>query len=193
MSSTVSPTTTPQPHAGPLMTAAEFALKHSGDNVELVNGQVKELPMGSAKHGKICVRASRYVDEHVDKNELGHVMSNDSFVQTKTDPATIRGADVSFYSFERLAKGAIPEGLLPVAPDLVFEVRSPSERWTELFAKVVEYLQAEVRVVVILDPNSATASVYRPDELQQIFHNGDLLVVPDVLPGFSVPVARLFE
>jgi hypothetical protein len=36
-------------------------------------------------------------------------------------------------------------------------------------------------------------SVYRPDESQQIFHNGDALVVPDVLPGFSVPVLSLFE
>jgi Uma2 family endonuclease len=76
---------------------------------------------------------------------------------------------------------------------LVVEVRSPSERWGELFAKIGEYLQAGVRVVIALDPATATASVYRPDELPQIFHNGDALVVPDVLPGFLVPVLRLFE
>jgi hypothetical protein len=49
-----------------------------------------------------------------------------------------------------------------------------------------------VRVVVVLDPKTATASVYRPEELQQIFHNSDPLVLPDVLHGFSVPVDRLF-
>jgi hypothetical protein len=35
--------------------------------------------------------------------------------------------------------------------------------------------------------------VYRPEELQQIFHNGDELVVPEILPGFAVAVRRFFE
>jgi Uma2 family endonuclease len=61
-----------------------------------------------------------------------------------------------------------------------------------MFAKVVEYIQSGVLVVVVLDPSTTTASVYRKDELQQIFHNSDPLTLPDVLPGFSVPVERLF-
>ncbi|MFO0810857.1 MAG: Uma2 family endonuclease [Gemmataceae bacterium] len=61
-----------------------------------------------------------------------------------------------------------------------------------MFAKVVEYLDVGVRVVVLLDPKTESASVYRADELQQIFHNGDELTIPDVLPGFAVPVRRLF-
>ena len=145
------------------------------------------------KHGKICLRIGRLVDEHAEKHDLGHVMSNDSFVQTHSNPDTIRGADVCFYSYERLPKGKVPDGFLPVAPDLVVEVRSPSERWTEVYGKIVEYLNAGVRVVIVLDEPTATASVYRYDELPQIGYNGDALVVPDVLPGFSVPVLRLFE
>lgn len=38
---------------------------------------------------------------------------------------------------------------------------------------------------------TASASVYRADELQQIFHNGDELTLPDVLSGFALPVSRL--
>jgi hypothetical protein len=45
----------------------------------------------------------------------------------------------------------------------------------------------------VLDAASTSASVYRALELQQIFHNGDELVLPDVLPGFLVAVRRLFE
>jgi len=40
---------------------------------------------------------------------------------------------------------------------------------------------------------TTSASVYRNDEFQQIFDNGDDLVLPDVLPGFKVPVRKLFE
>ncbi len=177
-----------------VMTAAEFAQRHGGDRVELIKGQVRELPMPSSpKHGKICSRTVYLLCQHAETHDLGHVMSNDSFVQTRSNPDTVRGADVCFYSYERLPKGKVPDGLLPVVPDLVVEVRSPSERWGELFAKVGEYLQAGVRVVIVLDAPTATASVYRAEELQQIFHNGDALVVPDVLPGFAVPVLRLFE
>jgi Uma2 family endonuclease len=129
----------------------------------------------------------------VEKRDLGHEMSNDSFVQTGGNPDTVRGPDVCFYSYERLPKGPVPDGLLSVVPDLLVEVRSPSERWGQLFAKVGEYLQAGVRIVIVLDALSGTASVYRPDEMQQIFHNSDALVVPDLLPDFSVPVGRLFE
>jgi len=80
-----------------------------------------------------------------------------------------------------------------VAPDLVVEVRSPTDRWNAIFAKVSEYLTAGVRVVVVLDPATTSASVYRMDELQQIFHHSDVLTLPDVLAGFSVVVSRLFE
>jgi hypothetical protein len=48
-------------------------------------------------------------------------------------------------------------------------------------------------VVIVLDSASTSASVYRDNEFQQIFRNGDELVIPDLLPGFAVQVAGLFE
>jgi Uma2 family endonuclease len=77
-------------------------------------------------------------------------------------------------------------------PDLVIEVRSPSERWTEAFGKVLEYLKAGVRVACIVDPGTETVSVYRPDEIQQILTADDEFTLPDVLPGFQVNVGKLF-
>lgn len=46
--------------------------------------------------------------------------------------------------------------------------------------------------MVILDPQTVTTWVYRSDALQQILGSGDELTLPDVLPGFSVAVQRLF-
>lgn len=181
------------PSQVPLLTAEEFALRYSGSYVELVKGVVQELPMPFAKHGKICATMARLLGNHVVDRDLGHVMSNDSFVKTRSDPDTVRGADVCYYSYERLPKGEVPEGLLPVSPDLVVEVRSPSDSWGGIFTKVGEYLNAGVRAVVILDAATFSASVYRAEELQQIFHNGDELVIPELLPGFAVPVRRFFD
>jgi Uma2 family endonuclease len=187
--------TAPTPTAPPaLMTADEFAATHARIRAELVKGVVQECPtMPGFKHGKTCMKIGALICHHVEAGDLGHVMSNGTWVKTGSNPDTARGADVLFISYERLPKGDVPDGLCPTLPDLIVEVRSPSDLWTDVFTKVVEYLKAGVRVVVVLDPKSTSASVYRPNELQQIFHNGDSLTLPDVLPGFSVPVSSLFD
>ena len=53
---------------------------------------------------------------------------------------------------------------------------------------------AGVAVVVILDPGIDAAAVWRQNEdFPQRFSNSDELTLPDVLPGFSVPVKQFFE
>ena len=177
----------------PLLSAAEFAQRYGSQRVELVKGVVREVPMPFPKHGKICGLIAYHLTGYALKHNCAHVMTNDSFVKTAANPDTVRGGDVCYYRCEQLPRGEVPDGLLPVVPDLVVEVRSPSDGWSEIFAKVSEYLGAGIRVVIVLDPVSASASVYRPEELQQIFYNGDDLVVSDVLPGFAVQVRTLFE
>jgi Uma2 family endonuclease len=184
---------TQPPTATPLVSANEFARRYAGEHAELVDGVVRELPVPQQKHGKVCYRAATTFGAFINAADLGHVTTNDSFVKTADEPDRVRGADVCFFSYERLPKGELPEGLLPVAPDLVIEVRSPSERWNSVFTKVGEYLSVGVRAVVIIDMATRSASVYRNDEFQQVFDNGDELTISDVLPGFSVAVRKFFE
>lgn len=178
----------PPPPGG--MTVEEFVHRYPEGTTELVNGVVKEYPVAGLNHGKLCIRIGSLILGHVDAHDLGQVMSNDSRV--RTGPDSVRGADVMYYSYERLPRNEpVPEGMHALAPDLVVEVKSPSDLWTDLFAKVVEYLRAGVRVVVLVDPGTTTVSLYRGSG-QVILHAGDELTLPDVLPGFAVPVARLF-
>src|SRR3954469_14702650 len=125
-----------------LLTAAEFTARYENVHAELVQGVVKEVPMAGSKHGKICITIGALIYNHVDAHDLGHVMSNDTWIQTGSNPDTVRGADIFFISYERLPKGAVPDGIGQVAPELVVEVRSPSDRWTDIIAKVLEYLRA---------------------------------------------------
>lgn len=89
--------------------------------------------------------------------------------------------------------GKMPPGLFDTLPDLVVEVRSPSDSWQQLLNKSSEYLAAGVAVVLVLDPDKNAATIFRGEELPQTFHNGDMITIPDVLPGFSVALAKLFE
>ena len=186
------------------MTVAEFLQKYGHcSGVELVRGRVvwagREsgslvggFRMPAFKHGVVSQRISKAIGDFVEANNLGWVAINDTFVTIDPDDETVRGADLLYVSYSRLPAGPMPDDL-SIAPDLVVEVRSPSDNWSNIFAKVGEYLKVGVRAVLLLDPNTATASVYRQVEGQQIFQMGEDLTLPDVLPGFRVPVRRFFE
>lgn len=178
-----------------LMTADEFLRRHGDDRwVELVDGRVERIPMPGIKHGQVCITAGAMVLWHAKAHKLGRVAGNDSFVRTRTDPDGVRGADVLYVSYDRLpADVPVPVGAITPPIELVIEVRSPSNTLAGLTKKAGEYLEAGVEVVVVLDPDLEAAAVYRANELPQRFHNGDEFTLPDILPGFAVPVKAFFE
>ena len=62
------------------------------------------MPPPTPRHGQICGKADRLRD-FADEHDLGHVLCNDSGVITERDPDTVRGADVSFYSYAKVPRG----------------------------------------------------------------------------------------
>ncbi|MFQ5731793.1 MAG: Uma2 family endonuclease [Planctomycetaceae bacterium] len=180
-----------------LLTAEEYLLLPEPDRpTELVRGEIVELSPPGFRHGKVSGRIFRLLDEYAEANDCGHVTSNDSGVITEREPDTVRGADVAYFSYARLAKDEEPEGYPEVAPDLVFEVLSPSNRWPQLLVKVAEYLQAGVSVVVVVDPKANQFHVYRTADAGEpvsVLNASDAFKLPDILPGFSMPVGKLIR
>ncbi len=184
------------PVVTPLVTAEEFVQLHGDDSsVELVKGRVVRCPMPGAKHGEVCGNAFAILREFAKPHGLGRLMTNDTFIRAGKEPDTYREADVCFISYTRMPKEQpLPKGPLEVAPELVVEVRSPTDRTSHIFGKVSDYLKAGVVVVVVLDPAIEAATIYRETEdIPQRFSNGDELALPDVLPGFAIPVRKFFE
>lgn len=175
------------------LTVEEFFRLHGNEShVELARGHVVRYPMPGADHGVVTSIANFELRAFVQANKLGRVMGNDTFVRIAAD--TTRGADVCFLSYAKWPKEQkVTQGVLEVSPELVIEVRSPSDLWTELLGKVTEYIDAGVTAVVVLDPQTETAMVIRSDARQETFAKDATLTVEDVLPGFAVPVARFFE
>ncbi|QDU22979.1 hypothetical protein ETAA1_49690 [Urbifossiella limnaea] len=99
----------------------------------------------------------------------------------------MRGPDVAFYSFDRVPRGPMPKGYWP-SPELIFEVRSPSNTWREINAKVGEYFKAGVKAVCVLDPDTESVGVYTPDEFPRRHTADEELTLPEVFPDFRVPV-----
>ncbi len=177
-----------------LMTAEEFARRPDpGHPEELVRGRIVPMPPPTRRHGQICGKSVRILGNFADEHDLGQVLSNDSGVITEQGPDTVRGADVAFYSYQRIPRGPLPADYGERAPELVVEVRSPSDRWPKILAKVAEFLNAGVLAVVVLDDESRTALLSMADQAPRRLGPEDELAIPEILPGFSVPVRRFFE
>ena len=126
-----------------LLTAEQFAaMPDDGRVTELVKGVVIALPRHNFQHGKTCNNVARELGNHVVPRDLGHIITNDAGVITERDPDSVRGPDVAFFSYEFFARDAAPDPYPEVAPDLVFEVRSPGDRTGAVMAKVAEYLDS---------------------------------------------------
>jgi Uma2 family endonuclease len=90
-------------------------------------------------------------------------------------------------------KGPLPAGLLTVSPELIFEVRPPDDRWSDILAKGAEYPRAGVKTVCVLDDETKAVHVFHADRPSQIFASTGQFSVPDILPDFQIPVARFFD
>lgn len=159
-----------------LITAEEFARRpDDGRRTELVRGRIIELPPPGFRHGKIRNKVGRLLGNFAEEHDLGHVLNNDSGVITEREPDTVRGADVAYFSFARLPKDSIPETYPEIPPELVVEVRSPSDRWRDNHAKVAEYLNIGVLVVCVVDPEPQTVRLSYPDHPPQLLGPDDEL------------------
>jgi Uma2 family endonuclease len=176
-----------------LLTADEFLRVHGDESgIELIDGQIVRLPMPGVEHGEVCAAVTSIIRDFVKKNRLGRVCSNDSFLRIRPD--AVRGPDVMFISYQALpADQPTPQGAFTPPVELVVEVRSPSDTVREMTRKAEEYNDAGVRVALVFDPETASVSIYCANEFPMRLDNGDTLTLPDVLPGFAVPVREFFE
>jgi Uma2 family endonuclease len=177
-----------------LLTAEEFATRPDpGYPEELVRGRVVAMSVPDPRHGFICAKAARILGNFVDEHDLGRVMSNDSGIITERGPDSVRGADVCYYSYTRMPKGALTKGYKPQVPELVVEVRSSNDRWRDIQRKVAEYFEAAVLVVIVLDPEPSKAHIYRADDPPITLEAEDELELPGILDGLRIRVRQFFE
>ncbi|MEX2561423.1 MAG: Uma2 family endonuclease [Pirellulales bacterium] len=177
-----------------LLTAEEYArLPDAGRPTELVRGKVVMMNAPGFDHCWICNRIGQLLASFVYLHRLGHVLNNDSGVVTQRSPDTVRGADVAFYSYQRVPKGPRPKVYPGIAPELVFEVLSPDDRPRKVVEKVAEYLHAGVLCVCVVDPKRRTVVTHHPDGPERTLTADENLEFPAVLPGFSCPARHLFE
>ncbi len=159
---------------------------------ELINGVVVEDMSPSFEHGTIALRIGARLLAFVDDHDLGKVaVEVDHY--NPPDKFNTRRPDVEFISKSRLDEFD-SSGYVPLMPDLAVEVKSPTNTPQDLRQKAAYYLQTGSRMVWLVYPETATITVYTPDNpAGHTYTAADTLDAGDLLPGFTLPLSAIFR
>ena len=105
-----------------------------------------------------------------------------------------RSPDVAWIPLEKW-ETLTPEqskGFLPLCPDFVIELLSPSDSWKLGQEKMAEYRVNGCRLGWLFDPKNKRVAIYRPDREVEILEAPTLLSGEDVLQGFVLDVRFLW-
>ena len=167
-------------------------MPEDGFRYELVRGELKKMTPAGNEHGKITVKVTWRLAQHVEANQLGTVYAAETGFLISRDPDTVRAPDVAFVSRSRLEEVGVVEGYWPEAPDLVVEVISPNDNYSEVEEKVFDWLEAGTRMVVGVNPRQRTGTTYRSSTDIRVLKEGEVLDGADVVPGWQLEIAELF-
>jgi Uma2 family endonuclease len=178
---------------GQKITAEELLrMPDDGCRYELVEGELRRMAPAGKPHGVLAIRVTGPLWLHVETHQLGEVCAAETGFRLASNPDTVRAPDVAFISRQRLEEVGEVEGYWPGAPDLAVEVISPNDPYTEVQGKVLAWLEAGTRMVVVVNPRQQTVAVYRSRTDIAILTETDTLDGQDVVPGWTLPIADLF-
>lgn len=156
------------------------------------HGQLLLMSPTSPRTGRRNVRLLLALGNWSDETELGE--SFDSSTGFTLPNGALRSPDASWIRMDRWE--AVPEAdkerFARICPDFVAELRSKTDRLPALQAKMREWMDNGCRLGWLIDPENEQAFIYRTDGSVTTVDTFDTnLDGEDVLPGFSLPLARL--
>ncbi len=175
-----------------LQTAADLErLSAQGYHYELIKGELREMAPPGGPHGSSTSRLSVFAGIIVIDQDLGETFAAETGFLVGYDPDTVLAPDFAFVAKDRLPI-PLPKSYVPVVPDIVLETRSPNDTKKQVADKVAQWLALGVCLVWEMNPQTRVLTVHRQDQLPRFLGETDTLHGGDVLPGLSVPIARLF-
>jgi Uma2 family endonuclease len=175
----------------PRITVDEFEATCGDERVELVDGVVVEMPMGSLEAAGVSATIAVLLGMHVRPRNLGRVYgANAGFVLFPD--REVLAPDAAFIRAGREPQGEARWHFARLAPDLVVEVLSPFDRASDMQAKVAMYQEAGVPLVWLVDPRAETVTVLALGQEPVTLTGADTLDGGEVLPDLQIEVAEIF-
>jgi Uma2 family endonuclease len=156
--------------------------------MELVDGEIIVMPPSGYESDEVASSFSGQLYSWVRPRKLGRVTGAGAGFNLPNE--NTRAPDVSFVRAERLKIS--PRSFADLAPDLMVEVKSPTDSLKKLRAKIQEFLELGTLVGILIDPEQRSLEVYRLTEDAVVLGDGDTLTLPDLLPGWEMAVSELW-
>jgi Uma2 family endonuclease len=158
---------------------------------EIIDGQRVELPPMGAFESLLATYLAGFVNNFA-QSSVGRAGVEVLF---DLEIGRNRRPDVSFVRYDRWPRGRpVPPGdAWVVIPNLAVEVVSPSNTHRDVLDKLVDYFRAGVSLVWIISPQHGQVYVYTAVKDVTVLDRNDTLDGGDVIPGFTLPLATLFE
>ena len=174
-------------------------LAHAEQTVRMELTQDGELivmsPTGGTA-GRKNSRLTQQIRNWTDRDGTGEVF--DSSTVFVLPNGARKSPDVSWIELTRWNQltSAQQDGFPPIVPDFVIELVSPSDiknqRYEDLQAKMLEYLDNGVRLGWLIEPSAKTVEIYRVGKQVEILNNLQTLLGENVLPGFVLDLSEIF-
>ena len=157
---------------------------------ELVDGTLVEKCMGH-KESFLAMELGAMLWTFLQQHDLGYCTTADDLVRVNSK--RVRGPDLTFVSWKTRPEKVIPqEQISTQVPDLAVEILSPSNTRKEMQIKLKDYFAGGVKLVWIIDPKTRTAEVFTASDVKTAIPADGTIDGGDVLPGFQLPLAKLF-
>jgi Uma2 family endonuclease len=108
--------------------------------------------------------------------------------------SSLRSPDVAWVRRSRLETLTAEQKkkFIPLCPDFVAELRSPTDSLSALQAKMQEYLDNGARLGWLIDPEDRRVYIYRPNGAIECLENPAELPGDPVLPGFVLDLREFW-
>lgn len=168
------------------------------DRIHRTEGRLYELDHGVLVEKTVGFQESylasdlaRVLGDFVERRDLGIVMAEGGMM--KLIRRQVRIPDAAFFGWHNFPDRLIPETPVPrLYPDLAIEILSRKNTKSEMARKLKEYFEAGAKLVWYVHPRKKFVDVFTtPDEKTRLTA-GDVLTGGSVLPGFSLPLSKLF-
>ena len=155
-------------------------------------GELIVMPPTGSKTGIRNSLLTSRVGQWAESDGTG--VSFDSSAGFTLPDGAIRSPDASWIRRERWESltREDQEGFAPLCPDLVIELRSPTDRLTDIKEKMAEYIENGARLGFLIDPFERRVHVYRPGKDIEIVDDAERIVGEPELPGFVLSLRDLW-
>ncbi len=107
----------------------------------------------------------------------------------------IRSPDVAWVRRERLAEltAVDKQRFLPLCPDFVIELQSPTDSATYLAAKLAEYIENGAQLGWLINPQTQSVTIYRPDQEPETLSNASQISGEPAFPSLTIDLTPIWQ